>query len=378
MKVLFTFHHAERSGASLWLLNFLLERAQDGLGDVAVLPSECEMADQLHEAGVTVECLNVRQVALSRSPVTKAPGILWNRISSLRGYLRTIRRHAPDVVYINSSYQLAPLFAARLAGRPAVVHVHEGQKDSWTFGLKRFCVRRLAAGALFAASLAQDLFGGVPPRGKPWAVSPNAADPLPEGVLPSRIELRRKLDLPADAPVALFLGSLIRRKGVHDLLEAWEGVRERHPGALLVLAGKEDPQDSHPRIAEFLRSGQEGVCFAGFQRNVQDWLLAADLFVLPSYGEAMPLSIIEAMMWGTPVVAREAGDVPWLLAEGRGYLCRGEGPEPVQETLLEALADESERACRCARAREFALANLTRERQRRQIEEFLHRVAGQR
>ena len=374
MKVLFTFHHAERSGASLWLLNLLMERAPGRPGDVALLPSECDMAEQLRGAGVTVECLNVRQVALSRSRPTEVPGLLWNRLTTIADCRRAIRRHAPDVVYVNSSYQLAPLFAARLARRPAVVHVHEGQKDSWTFPLKRFCIRRFARGAIFAASLARDLFGGTPPRGKPWIVSPNAAEPLPEGTIPPREELRRRLDLPAGAPVALFLGSLIRRKGVHDLLDAWPAVREVHPGALLILAGKEDPQDSHPRIAEFLRSGQEGVRFAGFQRNVQEWLLAADLFVLPSYGEAMPLSIIEAMMWGTPVVAREAGDVPWLLADERGYLCRGEGPEPVREALLAALADEGERLRRRDRAREFALANLTRERQRRQIEEFLHRV----
>lgn len=332
------------------------------------------MADQLRGAGVSVECLNVRQVAISRSNPLKVPGLLWNRLSSFAGYWRVLRRHEPDVVYVNSSYQPIPLLVAKLSGLVTVAHVHEGQKDSWTFPLKRFCVRRFADGALFAATLAKDLFGGDPPRGKPWLVSPNGAIPLPEGPLPTREELRTRLDLPGGAPVALFLGSLIRRKGVHDLLDAWPAVREAHPGALLVLCGGADVQDSHPRIAEFLRSGQEGVRFAGFQKNVQDWLRAADLFVLPSYGEAMPISIVEAMMWGTPVVARGAGDVPWLLAEGRGFLYTEDGPEPLRRTLLEALANTDECHRRREAARKFANANLTRERQRRQVAEFLAKV----
>ena len=83
------------------------------------------------------------------------------------------------------------------------------------------------------------------------------------------------------------------------------------------------------------------VCFAGRQEQVADWLRRSRVFVLTSQSEGLPLSAIEAMTCGLPVVAPRVGDLADLVTEGvNGHLVGDRRPESFAAAMTELTADE--------------------------------------
>jgi glycosyltransferase involved in cell wall biosynthesis len=330
------------------------------------------MREPVEAAGYRAEEIGIRQVALSAASSTiEAFSLAKERLRAVWSYRKIFQRHRIDIVYVNSSVQIAPMLAAISLGLKLIVHVREGWNTGWTFPLKRFCVRTLAHGALFDARKGMRLFGGQP-RGRRWIFSPNGVAPHlrdPE----RRAATRETLGLADDEIAFLFLGTLIQRKGLHDLVECWPDVIRAAPKARLLVAGLEERTENHPAIRSLIAGEVKKARYLGFRRDVYDLLEAADFFVLPSYGEAMPISICESMMAGTPVIARTAGDVAWLLREGRGYPFSGRGAESVKTAIMGALSDKDVGG-KAARARTFAQRRLHRDVQRRQIINLLESI----
>ena len=135
-----------------------------------------------------------------------------------------------------------------------------------------------------------------------------------------RVAARRELDIPLDASVVLHLGSQGTRKGTFDLLRAIPSVLKVAPETVVLLVGPDE--DVHPgAIAE----GEALASDLGISRSVrflgartgQDKLHclgAADVFVLPSYNENFPISILEAMASGLPVISTRVGGIPEILS----------------------------------------------------------------
>jgi glycosyltransferase involved in cell wall biosynthesis len=133
----------------------------------------------------------------------------------------------------------------------------------------------------------------------------------------SKRELRRSLGLPADGPLAISVCSVIPRKGVDLLVEAWKVVLAKHPNATLAIVGSDfvRPTLSNSRtrneVSAFIdriRSEIAGmkrpdsVILTGEVDNVQDYYRAADLFVFASLKEGLPSAVLEAMSSGLPSV----------------------------------------------------------------------------
>lgn len=120
---------------------------------------------------------------------------------------------------------------------------------------------------------------------------------------------RRELGL-ADGELAIiFVGRMVREKGVAELIEAFAGLIKADRSNLQLLlvgdavAGDRDSFDVRQCIASHSSAVQEKIKLLGLRDDIPQLLLAADLFVLPSYREGLPRSIIEAMAMGRAVVA---------------------------------------------------------------------------
>ncbi len=140
--------------------------------------------------------------------------------------------------------------------------------------------------------------------------------------------------------LVLFLGRLAREKGVFDLLDAVSALRTLVPGIRLVCAGDGD-LESVARYAERLGI-KDAVSLPGWigLAEKRSLMNRAAVCVLPSYAEGLPMSLLEAMAAGLPVVATEVGSIPDLVTDGvSGFLFTPGDEETLRLLLLKLLCD---------------------------------------
>ena len=204
------------------------------------------------------------------------------------------------------------LTLARWLGMRTLIHLHAADM----FGFHARLPRSLqwGVGALFRKADACVVLG---PTWRDWLTGQL-------GVEPSRVHIvRNGVPQPQVARskaggadfVLLFLGNLLPRKGVVDLLHAVAALHSAVPWRLVMAGGGE--QAAMRSLAAQLGI-DERVVFTGWvEREAATALLAgAGLLVLPSYHEALPLVLLEAAALGTPMIASRAGAVPDLFTDG--------------------------------------------------------------
>jgi glycosyltransferase involved in cell wall biosynthesis len=138
----------------------------------------------------------------------------------------------------------------------------------------------------------------------------------------------------------VFVGRLVPIKQVDLFLAALAIVAEERPAARAAIVGDGPLRPALEREAARLGL-TDRVCFAGRQEQVADWLRRSRVFVLTSQSEGLPLSAIEAMTCGLPVVAPRVGDLADLVTEGvNGHLIGDRRPESFAAAMTELTADE--------------------------------------
>jgi len=165
----------------------------------------------------------------------------------------------------------------------------------------------------------------------------------------NRQKIRNRLALGDHAFVLGYVGRLSREKGIVSLIEACAMLRDNGVPVTAVIIG-EGPQ--RPELQALVKHHRlEGViCFAGFQHDVQDWLPALDVFVLPSLTEGTPMSLLEAMASNLPVVASAVGGIPQVLStEQNGILVPPGEPGEIRRAV-QRLYDDRALRDRIARA----------------------------
>lgn len=128
------------------------------------------------------------------------------------------------------------------------------------------------------------------------------------GVPAIPFESRRRVD-----PTILFMGRLSERKGAHDLIAVMSNLRESCPNATLELAGDGDI-DRYRALAQ----GNPNIKFLGWldENGRIEALERATVFCLPSSNEGLPMSVLEAMSAGLPVVSTPVGGIPEAVQDG--------------------------------------------------------------
>jgi glycosyltransferase involved in cell wall biosynthesis len=170
--------------------------------------------------------------------------------------------------------------------------------------------------------------------------------------------------------VVLFLGKLEARKGVFDLLEAVAAARAMVPDVRLVCAGEGD-RGAIARYAQRLGIA-DAVKFTGWvgpsgKRSLLD---AAAVFALPSYAESMPVSLVEAMAAGIPVIASGVGGIPEAVTDGvTGFLVAPGDTSTLTRVLRKVLLDRTLAARVGAAAREAARLRFAPDRAMARLEE---------
>ncbi len=137
---------------------------------------------------------------------------------------------------------------------------------------------------------------------------------------------RRRLGLPLDRSVVLWVGHMVRVKGLDVLLAAWQQIHHGPHQPLLILAGDGEERGALEAMPTPL---EDSVRFIGSVPNaaLPDWYRAADVVVLPSRSEGVPNVLLEALACGTPFVASAVGGVGDLLEPNSRIVPPGNAPE---------------------------------------------------
>jgi glycosyltransferase involved in cell wall biosynthesis len=161
--------------------------------------------------------------------------------------------------------------------------------------------------------------------------------------LPTRTEARTQLDLPQSSFVIGIVARVTPSKGHQLLIEVFARMRTKIANAMLLIVG--DGIGLSEVKAQVGRLGLNSpVRLMGERQDVPTILAAMDVFCLPSETEGMPMTILEAMAAGLPVVASNVGGIPELVEEGRTGFMVGPGAADELEAALVTLANDPERA----------------------------------
>ncbi|NQU76999.1 MAG: glycosyltransferase family 4 protein [Planctomycetes bacterium] len=151
-----------------------------------------------------------------------------------------------------------------------------------------------------------------------------------------RASIRQRLGM-TDSFIVGSVGRLDRPKGYHRLLDAVSALGNQRVCVLLVGDG---PQAGALAVQSSELGLRDRIHFTGWQDDVAGYLNAMDVFVLPSDAEVMPLSILEAMSVGKPIVASAVGGISELVVDGvNGYLVPAGQTESLRNRLAHLAAN---------------------------------------
>jgi peptidoglycan/xylan/chitin deacetylase (PgdA/CDA1 family) len=181
--------------------------------------------------------------------------------------------------------------------------------------------------------------------------------------------------IPDRRPLVTCLARHFPVKGVDVLVEAFPRVLELVPGAGLLLVGGGPDHDALIARSEALGIRQD-VTFTDRQTNPAPYLAAADLVVLPSRREGLPVSALEAFALGRAVVATDVGGTPDVVQDGEtGWLVPPEQPNALAEAIASALSEPEERARRARRGRELVARDYSSDAMIDRIEDLCRQLA---
>jgi glycosyltransferase involved in cell wall biosynthesis len=236
----------------------------------------------------------------------------------------------PDIVHsMTPKAGLLTMFAGRLARVPWCFHTFTGQIWANKTGIGRYLFKwidrliALAANQVFADSASQCRFlekqgvvrrGGVTVLGQGSVAGVDLERFQPNPV--ARLSLRTKLGINNGIPVFVFVGRMVRDKGVFDLVEAFAMVNALNPHWELWMIGP-DEDGLQEKLSKMGVSLRANIRWLGRTFSPERYMAAADVFVLPSYREGFGSAIIEAAACEIPTIAYKIDGVIDAVIEGR-------------------------------------------------------------
>jgi len=167
------------------------------------------------------------------------------------------------------------------------------------------------------------------------------------------VRLRHSWGIARDATLVTMIARLISSKGVGEFLEAAMQLKDR---ATFVLIGAPDPgnPDRLPDEEIDCAVSEAGVIRTGRQDNIPEWLCASDVYVLPSYREGLPRTVLEAMAMELPIVTTDVPGCRETVTDGEnGFLVPVRDARSLAEAIDKLLSDRGKRREMGRRSREI-------------------------
>ncbi len=263
-----------------------------------------------------------------------------------------LRTEKFDVLHTHLTYSIIlGGLAGWVTGTPVVASIHNlHYAYSWHFlestSLKYFTKRRIAVG--WEVAKTHKAYNNQ----RHIEVIQNPVD-LAQILLPEeRIKIRAEITPDASRLLIISVGRLVVGKGYGDLLDALNDLRHTHPNLLLIIVGAGSYLESINEKIKTLNL-EDHVKLLGMRADVPALLVASDIYVSASHAEGLPISILEAMSAGLPVVSTGVGDIPLIVKPEFGICVPPHQPSQIANALRLLLEDPDRRKRLGSLAREY-------------------------
>ena len=273
---------------------------------------------------------------------TMEDGSKWHKLKvamkALVQFIFTVSKF--DLVHINmasdvSLYRKIPFIClAKVFGKKLVIHQHGGNFKQFYYSecspkRRQFVqkILRKADAFIVVAPYLKDIFKDIVEEEK-IVVFPNA------------IEIPRNVSKEYGEQNLLFLGRLCKEKGIGELLDAVKNLKSEFPKLHLYLGGVWVDDKLEHKAKEF----ESYVHYLGWigAEQKDEYLKKCNIFVLPTYFEGLPMSLLEGMAYGCACVASEVGGIPQVMTNGKdGILIPAKEENALKEALKKLLESPS-------------------------------------
>lgn len=350
------------------IMQALIERGHEA---VALCPRG-DVFDRFADHGIAAIHYDIDRSSLN--PLRELAVVL--RLAAL---LRQLR---PDVLHtFTAKPNIYGTLAGRMARVPVIHNLVEGLGSFYVEdSLRNRCVRvcmealygvacRLSRSTVFVNQDDPAYFRskGLIPEGKvriirSVGIDTQDFDPHRHDASP----VRRELGLNPANPVVLMVARAIRHKGLAEYIEAARLVRSAWPEAIFLLAGDVDPGNPSSATRGFLE-GNPYIRWLGQRGDIAELTALCDVYVLPSYREGVPRTLLEAASMARPIVTTDTVGCREVVEDGvNGFLVPVRDSAALAARIGELLGDETLRqrmgaAGRAKAVREFDVRHVVRQ-----------------
>lgn len=245
-----------------------------------------------------------------------------------------------EVVHIHmasdvSIYRKLPfIWLTKVFGKKLIIQQHGGNIEQFYYfecgkRKQQFIKKMLQKADLFlvVAPYLKDIFEDI--IGKTKIV-----------VLPNAIEIPQEITRDYNRKNLLFLGRLCKEKGIYELLDAVKELRVEYPDLHLYLGGIWAEKELEKKANECA----EYVHYLGWiNKEKKDiYLKKCNIFVLPTYFEGLPMSLLEGMAYGCACVATEVGGIPQVMSHRKdGFIIPAKDVRAIKHAIKELLQNQN-------------------------------------
>lgn len=304
------------------------------------------------------------------------PISLGNDLRALSELIRLFRREKPDIVHANTpKASLLGMVAAWICRVPHRIYTVTGLRFETSTGFMRWLLKTMERITCACATKVIPEGQGVKKTlyrehitSKPMAVlhngNINGIDLKHFDRTPEVVERAKRIREEVGGSFSyLFVGRLVRDKGVTELVDAFERVHIVHPETRLLLVGTQEPElDPLPDRTQRLIADNDAIIEAGWQDDVRPWFVASDLFTFPSYREGFPNVVIQAGALGIPSVVTDInGSNEVIIERKNGLIIPTRDTDALYRKMTEALEQRDRLAEMSARCRPLIASRYRQE-----------------
>lgn len=274
------------------------------------------------------------------------------------------------------SYMRKRLFVAlaKKLGAKVILHLHGGEFSNFYDSQSKGKQREIAA--FFRTAEKVLTLSGQTAR---WVESITGENSNIQVLFNTVPDFKAPNPMPPVVPHSiLFLGNIVKLKGIFDLLPAFARLLKAYPDAKLRIGGTGELEKLTTQIKELGIENQVTLLgwIAGEQKNQE--LAQADVFCLPSYKEGMPMSVLEAMSAGKAIVSTPVGGIPEIIYPDKNGLLFTPGDiESLYQCLYTLLADNENKLALANAAREYFSEHLCEPVIFGQLQDIYHSLDNQ-